>query len=47
LLAYDSYEWTGGHGWPVSFCVVALIFVGYVAVSQTALRETRAASSGA
>jgi zinc/manganese transport system permease protein len=47
LLAYDSYEWTGGHGWPVSFCVVALIFVGYVAVSQTALRETRAAASGA
>lgn len=31
LLAYDSYEWTGGHGWPVSFCIVALIFGGYVA----------------
>ncbi len=30
LLAYDSYEWTGGHGWPVSFCIVALIFAGYV-----------------
>ena len=28
LVAYDSYEWTGGHGWPVSFCIVALIFVG-------------------
>ena len=30
LLAYDSYEWSGGHGWPVSFCIVALIFAGYV-----------------
>ena len=30
LVAYDSYEWTGGHGWPVSFCIVALIFVAYV-----------------
>lgn len=36
LIAYDSYEWTGGHGWPVSFCIVALIFVTYVIVSQTA-----------
>ena len=30
LVAYDSYDWTGGHGWPVSFCIVALIFVAYV-----------------
>ena len=30
LIAYDSYEWTGGHGWPVSFCIVAVIFVTYV-----------------
>jgi zinc/manganese transport system permease protein len=30
LVAYDSYEWTGGHGWPVSFCIVALIFAAYV-----------------
>ena len=34
LVAYDSYEWTGGHGWPVSFCIVALIFVAYVFVAQ-------------
>jgi zinc/manganese transport system permease protein len=33
LLAYDSYDWTGGHGWPVSFCVVAIIFVSYLAVA--------------
>jgi zinc/manganese transport system permease protein len=32
LLAYDSYSWTPGHSWPVSFCIVALIFLAYVAV---------------
>lgn len=31
-LAYDSYEWTGGQGWPVSFCIVALIFIGFLVV---------------
>ena len=31
LVAYDSYRWTGGHGWPVSFCVVTLIFGAYAA----------------
>jgi zinc/manganese transport system permease protein len=42
LIAYDSYEWTGGHGWPVSFCIVTLIFVAYVVVAQTGLgRELR------
>jgi zinc/manganese transport system permease protein len=30
LLAYDSYYWTPGHGWPVSFFVVTLIFLLYV-----------------
>jgi zinc/manganese transport system permease protein len=34
LIAYDSYEWTGGHGWPVSFCIVTLIFGAYVLVAQ-------------
>lgn len=33
LLAYDSYDWTPGHGWPVSFFIVALIFAAYVLVS--------------
>jgi len=31
LLAWDSYDWTPGHGWPVSFFVVTLIFMLYVA----------------
>jgi len=31
LLAYDSYYWPPhGHGWPVSFFVVALVVVGYL-----------------
>ena len=30
LVAYDSYTWTPGHSWPVSFCVVSLIFAAYV-----------------
>jgi len=30
LVAYDSYNWTSGHGWPVSFCIVALIFIAYI-----------------
>lgn len=29
LLAYDSYGWGGGDGWPVSFCIVALILLLY------------------
>ena len=31
LIAYDSSDWTGGHGWPVSFCIVAVIFLFYFA----------------
>jgi zinc/manganese transport system permease protein len=30
LLAYDSYYWTPGHVWPVSFFIVALVLVLYV-----------------
>lgn len=33
LLAYDSYYWTPGQGWPVSFFIVSLIFSGYVAAN--------------
>jgi zinc/manganese transport system permease protein len=40
LVAYDSYGWTGGHGWPVSFCIVALIFAGYAVVAG-AVRHVR------
>jgi zinc/manganese transport system permease protein len=31
LLAYDSYDWPpAGHGWPVSFFVVVVVFLCYV-----------------
>ena len=31
VLAYDSYYWPPhGHGWPVSFFVVALVLIGYL-----------------
>jgi zinc/manganese transport system permease protein len=36
LLAYDSYSWTPGRGWPVSFFIVALIFAFYLASSLPA-----------
>jgi zinc/manganese transport system permease protein len=47
LLAYDSYYWPPvNHGWPVSFFVVALIFVSYVAthLRQPARRVSTAVS---
>ncbi len=34
VIAYDSYVWTGGHGWPVSFCIVSIIFVVYLAAAM-------------
>ncbi|MHB1519379.1 MAG: metal ABC transporter permease [Acidimicrobiales bacterium] len=35
LLAYDSYYWTPSHrAWPVSFFIVSLIFMLYVAVEM-------------
>jgi zinc/manganese transport system permease protein len=43
LVAYDSYQWTGGNGWPVSFCIVALIFLTYLAVVLAGVREARRA----
>jgi zinc/manganese transport system permease protein len=31
LLSYDSHYWPpSGHGWPVSFFVVALVVAGYL-----------------
>ena len=43
LLAYDSFYWPpAGHGWPVSFFVVTLIFLGYVAVQRITSRVRRA-----
>jgi zinc/manganese transport system permease protein len=38
LLAYDSYDWTSGHSWPVSFFVVTLIFAAYLLSGLTSLR---------
>ena len=29
LISYDSTDWTGGRGLPVSFCIVAVIFALY------------------
>jgi zinc/manganese transport system permease protein len=40
VLAYDSFYWTPGHGWPVSFFIVMLVFVLYIALVH--LPERRA-----
>jgi zinc/manganese transport system permease protein len=42
LLAYDSYYWTPGHGWPVSFFVVTLIFALYVITGRAGPNRMRA-----
>jgi zinc/manganese transport system permease protein len=42
LLAYDSYDWTPGHGWPVSFFIVTIIFVIYLLSFITANRPLTA-----
>lgn len=50
LLAYDSTAWTGGQGWPVSFCIVVVIFVLYFASAiparLVAVRRRPAALTG-
>jgi zinc/manganese transport system permease protein len=44
LLAYDSYYWgTSREGLPVSFFIVALVFLGYLA---SGLPVIRAATGG-
>nr|WP_246753826.1 metal ABC transporter permease [Jiella flava] len=30
LMSYKSYDWTDGHAWPVSFCIVALIVAAHL-----------------
>ncbi len=43
LLAYDSFYWPPArHGWPVSFFVVTLIFVFYLAAQLAGTRRTDA-----
>jgi zinc/manganese transport system permease protein len=39
LLAYDSFYWTPGHGWPVSFFIVTLILLFYVMATLLARRS--------
>ncbi|MGB9113455.1 MAG: metal ABC transporter permease [Acidimicrobiales bacterium] len=42
LLAYDSYYWGTAHnGWPVSFFIVAVIFVSYLASGVRGIRIAR------
>jgi zinc/manganese transport system permease protein len=39
LLAYDSYYWSSSHAsWPVSFFIVVVIFLGYVATELPLVR---------
>jgi zinc/manganese transport system permease protein len=39
LLAYDSYYWSASHAsWPVSFFIVVVIFLGYVATELPLVR---------
>jgi zinc/manganese transport system permease protein len=46
LLAYDSFYWPPAqHGWPVSFFVVTLIFVFYLAAQPVAARRSRVEAS--
>jgi len=43
VLAYDSYDWAPvGTGWPVSFFVVTLIFLGYLLSGLPGLLARRA-----
>jgi len=43
LIAYDSYVWMSGHGWPVSFCIVTFIFLAYIVAGAPGRRQVRAA----
>ena len=44
VLAYDSFYWPPqGHGWPVSFFVVSLVFVFYLLSGLPAWRQRRQA----
>ncbi len=44
LLAYDSYYWTPGRGWPVSFFVVTLVSLIYVVAGWTTRDQKRGAA---
>ena len=44
LLAYDSGAWTPQHPWPVSFFVVALLLLSYLAIGRSPRRVPRPAN---
>jgi len=47
VLAYDSYEWPPvGHGWPVSFFVVTIVFLLYLVSGLVERRRERRADDG-
>ncbi|MDQ6778184.1 MAG: metal ABC transporter permease [Actinomycetota bacterium] len=47
VLAYDSYDWPPvGHGWPVSFFVVTIVFVLYLLSGVPELWRTRKRGAG-
>lgn len=47
LLSYDSYTWGSAHnGWPVSFFVVAVVFVAYLLSGLPGARSRRRAGAG-
>lgn len=42
VLAYDSYEWPpSGHGWPISFFVVTIVFILYLISGLPERRQRR------
>jgi zinc/manganese transport system permease protein len=42
LLSYDSYYWgSSQNGWPVSFFIVAIVFVAYLATGALGVRARR------
>jgi zinc/manganese transport system permease protein len=42
LISYDSYYWfDSGHSWPVSFCIVAVVLLVYLASGLRRVRRER------
>ena len=42
LVSYFSFGWLhGAHSWPVSFCIVAVLFVAYVLSGLARIRDRR------
>jgi zinc/manganese transport system permease protein len=43
IVSYDSYGWFGHRqNWPVSFCIVAIVFLAYLASGLVRLRDRKA-----